>query len=239
MLFRSKYSQNNLPEYAQEDYEDLRQTLGEQGVSLPAWEDLNGAEKDVYFGRIKENTIEEREAAARAVADFRKQNSDNNLNPSEARIVNGYEEDRNAQGKLIGLQFPAWSELSNAAKLAYLGNIINNAGLQREKGFEAVANQLEAEGTHMRGVDRAKAQQLQLKGTEEERRQSAVAEAEQERAKAEETVGKGARLDDSVIMSLIAGDINAAVAGLIRTAKGIPALKVKDRKSTRLNSSHT
>jgi hypothetical protein len=228
----AKYNQKNLPEYAQEDYEDLRQTLGEEGVSLPEWGDLTAAEKDIYFGRIKENTIEEREAAARAVADFREQNSEENLSPQQQRIVNGYEEDRKAQGKLVGIEFPAWGELSNAAKLAYLGNIVNNAGTQRERGFEAIADQLEAEGTHVRGVNQAQARDLRLKGTEEERRQAAIDEAEKERALAEEAVGKGAPLDNSVVESLRAGDINGAIAGLVSTAKGIPALKVQRGEKT-------
>lgn len=228
----SKYT--NITPEMREMYDETREALKEDGVDIPEWDALTGADKDVYFDRIKRNTIEEHDEAARALSDFKEKMGamEGSLTPAQQRIVNGYDEDRGSMGKLFGMELPAWSELSPNAQLAYLSEVVNNAGLQRERGFEAVADQLEAEGTHVRGVDRATAQLLELKGTEEERRQQAVGEAEQERARAAEAAGKGMPLDDSVVLSLIAGDINGAVKGLIRTAKGLSALQVRRGEKT-------
>jgi hypothetical protein len=120
-----------------EEYDLTREAKREDGVLIPAWNDLTVDEKDTYFDNIRQNTIEEHNNAAEKLAEYRQQKSaaKENLSPQQQRLVNAYEQNREISGKLFGITFPAWNELSSEDKQVYLGQIINNAGLQQDMGF--------------------------------------------------------------------------------------------------------
>jgi hypothetical protein len=120
-----------------EEYDLTREAKREEGVLIPEWNDLTVDEKDTYFDNIRQNTIEEHNNAADKLAEYRQQKgkAKENLSPQQQRLVNAYEQNRAISSKLFGVEFPAWNELSAEDKQVYLGQIINNAGLQQDMGF--------------------------------------------------------------------------------------------------------
>jgi hypothetical protein len=137
------------------------QSLGGIKNKLPNWDkEITPVEKEVYLDNIRNNTIEEHNAAAKALLEFRRQQGvesregEGTLNRNDQRIIKGYEDNREATGKVYGFKFPAWRDLSNAAKVAYLKTVANNSGLQQDIGFAEVAQQIISENGNISSKDK-------------------------------------------------------------------------------------
>jgi hypothetical protein len=128
---------------------------------LPNWDkEITPVEKEVYLDKIRNNTPAEHEEAARALLEFRRQQGiesregEGTLNRNDQRLIKGYEDNRDATGKVYGFKFPAWRDLSNAAKAAYLRTVANNSGLQQDVGFAEVAQQITNEDRNTSATDK-------------------------------------------------------------------------------------
>lgn len=132
-----KIPQHEITAEMQEEYDLTREAKREEGVIIPAWNDLTSDEKDVYFDNIRQNTIEEHNNAAEALDAYRKKKGADKLKltPEQQRFVNAYEQNRAISSKLFGIEFPAWTDLNDDDKQVYLQQIISNAGLQQDVGF--------------------------------------------------------------------------------------------------------
>ena len=132
-----KIPQHEITAEMQEEYDLTREAKREEGVVIPAWNDLTSDEKDVYFDNIRQNTIEEHNTAADTLDAYRKKKSADKLNltTEQQRFVNAYEQNRAISSKLFGVEFPAWGDLNTDDKQVYLQQIISNAGLQQDVGF--------------------------------------------------------------------------------------------------------
>ena len=144
---------------------------------LPNWDkEITPVEKEVYLDNIRNNTIEEHNAAAKALLEFRRQQGiesregEGTLDRNEQRLIKGYEDNRDATGKVYGFKFPAWRDLSNAAKAVYLNTVANNAGLQQDVGFAEVAQQLISEDGKTSSKDK-QAQNKNIQKIQDEVRQ--------------------------------------------------------------------
>lgn len=132
-----KIPQHEITAEMQEEYDLTREAKREEGVVIPAWNDLTSDEKDVYFDNIRQNTIEEHNNAADTLDAYRKKKSADKLNltTEQQRFVNAYEQNRAISSRLFGVEFPAWGDLNDDDKQVYLQQIISNAGLQQDVGF--------------------------------------------------------------------------------------------------------
>jgi len=153
------------------------QSLGGMKNKLPNWDkEITPVEKEVYLDNIRNNTIEEHNAAAKALLEFRRQQGiesregEGTLNRDEQRLIKGYEDNRDATGKVYGFKFPAWRDLSNAAKAIYLKTVANNAGLQQDVGFAEVAQQIISEDGKTSSKDK-QAQNKNIQKIQDEVRQ--------------------------------------------------------------------
>jgi len=143
------------------DAEKELQSYGGIKNKLPNWDkEITPVEKEVYLDKIRNNTIEEHNAAAKALLEFRRQQGtesregEGTLNRNDQRIIKGYEDNRAATGKVYGFKFPAWRDLSSAAKAAYLRTVANNSGLQQDVGFAEVAQQITNEDRNTSTTDK-------------------------------------------------------------------------------------
>ena len=190
--------------------------------AIPAWENLAADEKDTYLGSLKTNpSAQDFDNAAKALASYKEQKKGSGLKPTEQRVVNGYEDSRSAYQRSLGMDLPAWGQLSPAAQAAYTSNVKNNTVAEQDIGFNAVADQLEKEGKSIRGVSRAGMETLKLKGTEQEAQAKAQERTAKERVAASEAVGKGKPVAQDVKTALENNDINGALQVLIDTGEGL------------------
>jgi hypothetical protein len=184
-------------------------------ANVPEWTKLTADEKDVFLGALKTSqSAQDFDKATKELSLYRKQKSGKKLNSTEQRVVNGYESNRNTFSKSIGIEFPKWSNLSEAAKNIYLGSVKKNTAAEQTAAFEKIADKLEEEGKGIRGVSRVGVEELKLKGAE----QVSLTKAQEELAKSladrAQAVGKGKPLPNSLIMMLITGDVNGVLKQL-------------------------
>jgi hypothetical protein len=144
---------------------------------LPNWDkEITPVEKEVYLDKIRNNTPKEHEEAARALLEFRRQQGiesregEGTLNRNDQRLIKGYEDNREVTGKVYGFKFPAWRDLSNAAKAIYLRTVANNSGLQQDVGFAEVAQQIISENGNISSRDK-QAQNKNIQKIKDEVRQ--------------------------------------------------------------------
>jgi hypothetical protein len=148
---------------------------GNKLSQLPPWSKLSAAEKDLYFSLIKYgNRPEHREAgrklqAYRALTSGRETYSKSEEDQARKerdqrreRVTNNYEYNRDAVSKYFKFEFPTWSKLSHAAKLAYLQALsekgdTNEAGVQQDYAFAKVAERLINENNKLTSKEKAKA----------------------------------------------------------------------------------
>ena len=141
---QKKYKEATTDEEA-DAISDQLEDLGPDQYFLPEWKNL---EKDIYFDSIaanrKDNIYAHRVAADELINYYKstRGRTETPLTASEQRIVKGYEDNRREASKLAGVQFPRWGDLSRDAQIAYLGQIVNNAGLQQEQAFFAAGQQI-------------------------------------------------------------------------------------------------
>jgi len=165
-----------------EEIQVAEKTLQEHGVEkarLPDWDKkMSPDEKEVYLENIRNNTIEEHNAAAQALIQYRQKQSvesregEGTVNRDERRLIKLYEDNRKATGDKYGFEFPAWNKLSKLAKVLYLRALaskpkeaggkwsINKAltGLQQDEAFGAAAQQIIKENGDLNAAEQ-KAQQ--------------------------------------------------------------------------------
>jgi hypothetical protein len=212
--------QTKTGEDVREEYELSRQAMGELGFVVPEWDKLTSDERDKYLGTLTTNpSAQDFDNAAKTLAAYREQKKGTGVKPGAQRVINGYEESRPAYQRSLGMDLPAWNELTPEAQTAYTNNVKNNTVVEQDAGFNAVADQLEQEGTSIRGVSRAGMEQLKLKASE----QSAQTRAQEELAKSladrAQAVGKGKPLSNGLIMMLLTGDVN----GVLKQLGGVKA----------------
>jgi len=209
-----------------DEYELSRQAMAEQGVTVPAWEDLTADERDKYLGSLKTSkSAADFDNATKTLAAYREQKKGSGLKPTERRIVNGYEESRAAYQRALVIDLPAWGELSPEAQAAYTANVKNNTVVEQDAGFDAVAAQLEKEGKGIRGVSREGVRNLQLKGTEEKSKVTAAERIAREAAAEASAQGKGEPISKETKAKLEAGDINGVLSDLMSGAEGLKTLR--------------
>ena len=153
------------------------QAYGGTKNKLPNWDkEITPVEKEVYLDNIRNNTVEEHNAAAKALLEFRRQQGvesregEGTLNRNDQRLIKGYEDNREITGKVYGFKFPAWRDLSNAAKAIYLRTVANNSGLQQDVGFAEVAQQIISENGDISSKDK-QAQNKNIQKIKDEVRQ--------------------------------------------------------------------
>jgi hypothetical protein len=146
---------------------------------LPNWDkEITPVEKEVYLDKIRNNTPAEHQEAAKALLEFRRQQGvesregEGTLNRNDQRLIKGYEDNRDATGKVYGFKFPAWRDLSNAAKAVYLRTVANNSGLQQDVGFAEVAQQITNEDRNTSITDKESANKNIQKIKDEVRQKS-------------------------------------------------------------------
>ena len=137
-----------------EEYNETRKELAKKDIKIPVWKSLTKGEKEFYLDHIINNTIEEHDAAGRALAGFRERNpiseaeaeKENGLSIEEQkahqRIRVGYEQGRMIASKMFGVEFPQFSDLTPEQQNIYLRESITNAGLQTDIGFEKLGENL-------------------------------------------------------------------------------------------------
>jgi hypothetical protein len=235
-----RYSKDNLPENAEELYNDTR----EENPDLPQWYKLDADEKDVYFSRIRQNSLAEHANAAKALIAYRKEKGSRaggygqeKLTPEQRRTINNYEENRGIASRMFGVQFPRWGDLSAAARNIYLEQIVNNAGLQMDVAFAKTGEQIMRERTDL--TEQQKAQELKnLQERQQEVREQAETSAEATRKRNEayeRSAGTEAflpgkskeRLPKKVVEHLRAGRLNAALQELADHLKNNPDKRAK------------
>ena len=209
-----------------EEYELSREALAGIEVSIPPWDKLTSDERDKYLGLLKTGaSAKDFDDAGKALAAYREQKKGLGLKPAEQRIVNGYEESRAAYQRSLGIDMPAWGELSQEAQTAYLDNVKKNTVAEQDAGFEAVAAQLEQEDKGIRNVSREGIKNLRLKGTEEVSKATAVQRIAKEAAAEASAQGKGEPISNETRAKLEAGDINGVLSDLISSAEGFKTLR--------------
>ena len=196
-----------------------------------AWEDLTPDEKDTYLENIRQNTIEEHRAAGQALAKYREQKGRGagyagaKLSPKEQRVANMYEQNRKTYSEQMGIEFPAWEDLSEEGRNAYLNEVATNTPIEQDFGFMELASQLEAEGKGVRGATQVDLEKAKLVGTEEVAKEAAQAETARLAAEEAEAVGKGKPLSAEIIEALREGNINYAISLLVDQAGGLKAVE--------------
>ena len=201
---------------------------GQRANTIPDWTKLNQAEKDTFLGSLKTNpSAQDYDNAIQSLAAFREQKKGAALPPAQQRVVSGYEENRPVYQRSLGIDMPAWGNLSPEAQAAYTNNVKNNTAVEQDAGFEAVATQLEQEGKGVRGVSREGVRNLQLKGTEEVSKAAAAERIAKEAAEEASAQGKGETLSKDTKAKLVAGDINGVLSDLIASSKGFKGLNLE------------
>ena len=155
-----------------EEYEETRKALLEEGINIPPWgdEELNSAAKDVYFSHIVNNTIEENMNAGRMLADYRKRMAQLDIPKEARRLVNSYENDRAAQSKLLGIQFPEWTALPADIQAIYqqaMGKA--TSGIESQVGFDAIAELVRVEKLKAKTAEEQKREKDKAKAAEEQK----------------------------------------------------------------------
>lgn len=166
---------------------------------LPNWDkEITPVEKEVYLDKIRNNTPAEHEEAARALLEFRRQQGiesregEGTLNRNDQRLIKGYEDNRDATGKVYGFKFPAWRDLSNAAKAVYLRTVANNSGLQQDVGFAEVAQQINNEDKSTSSEDKQAQNENIQKIKDEVRQKSEKLQAYYQKLRDKQTSTSGA-----------------------------------------------
>ena len=208
-------------------YDEARQEDVDADKVLPAWKDLNTAERDFYLGNIARNTYQEHLEAVNQLRSFREA-AKGEKKVGEQKIAVSYEEDRSAQSDRYELDLPRWNELPDAARAAYV-DAINKAadkkrgptGEERDAAFEKTVEALEATGQYARGVRGRTAEALKEKAQEKEAKEKATQRMAEEQAIEEREKGKGGELSPNVQTMLRRNQLTAALLELSKSAQGM------------------
>jgi hypothetical protein len=216
------------------------QTYGGIKNKLPNWDkEITPVEKEVYLDKIRNNTIEEHNAAAKALLEFRRQQGvesregEGTLNRNDQRIIKGYEDNREPTGKMYGFKFPAWRDLSNAAKAKYLRTVANNSGLQQDVGFAEVAQQITNEDTSTSTADKEATNKNIQKIKDEVRQKSEKLQAYYQKLRDEQSRTSGGmpqktdQLSNNLVQLVKEDNLNGLLDGI---AKKLDDAKVSHQK---------
>jgi hypothetical protein len=157
---------------------------------LPSWSDM-GPLKDIYFKEIRYGDYVRKQAqptradleaergappprdvamfehrkAAQAVVQALTDRSYKWLSESEKRLVNVYNDSRPHMGRMFKYAFPAWRDLSDAAKEAFKSGLVNKegktnfSGLQIDRAFTNLAENLAKEPSDKIAAEEARIKQ--------------------------------------------------------------------------------
>ena len=197
--------------------EDALQEHGPVQHLLPEYEKKFAADyKDVYFGNIKYGNKAEHRQAAKALQEYlartggREQTS---MAPQERRIVNAYEENRAEHGKMFGVSFPRWADLTNEQKQTYQNEIVNNAGQQQQVGFAKLGVKLIQDSRNMSEGEKREKQNA-IDRQEQVRRES---EAQQEKdRKTREAYERNKPFNSSLPNALVQMVMNNDLQGVLK-----------------------
>jgi hypothetical protein len=207
---------------------------------LPNWDkEITPVEKETYLDKIRKNTPKEHEEAARALMEFRRQQGiesregEGTLNRSDQRIIKGYEDNREPTGKVYGFKFPAWRDLSNAAKAAYLRTVANNSGLQQDVGFAEAAQQINNEDKSTSSEDKQAQNENIQKIKDEVRQKSEKLQAYYQKLRDEQSRTSGGmpqktdQLSNNLVQLVKEDNLNGLLDGI---AKKLDDAKVSHQK---------
>jgi hypothetical protein len=209
---------------------------------LPSWSDM-GPLKDIYFKEIRYGDYVRKQAqptradleaergappprdvamfehrkAAQAVVQALTDRSYKWLSESEKRLVNVYNDSRPHMGRMFKYAFPAWRDLSDAAKEAFKSGLVNKegktnfSGLQIDRAFTNLAENLAKEPS-----DKIAAEEARIKQENEARFEKAGKKFEtvEERVQRESTEQK-ARVSEGYVteVDVLTGEVVRRVYG--------------------------
>jgi len=207
--------------------EDALQEHGPAQRELPEYSKKFAADyKDVYFGNISAGPLEDgkrtfgsskrehQKAAAALQAYLQKTGGSHKeeLTVEKRRAVNHYEEGRGDYSKIFGVEFPAWSKLTQDQKDIFLQGMPTLAGAQQTVSFAKLASQINKDDSLLSEGEKREKQNT-IDRQEKVRRES---EEQQERDRVnreaiDRTKGSGNTLPTHVIKMVMDGNLRGVL----------------------------
>jgi len=225
------------------EIEDQLQEHGPEQRELPEYTKKFAADyKDIYFGNITAGPLvdgkitfgsskrEHQQAAAALQAYLQKTGGSHKekLTAPERRAVNQYEEGRSDYSKIFGVEFPAWSKLTQEQKDIFLKGVPTLAGAQQTVAFAKLARQLNEDNSLLSEGEKREKQNT-INRQEKVRRES---EEQQERDRQnreyiDRTKGGNNFLPNSVIKMIMDGNLRGVLEYMTDVRLGASASPAK------------
>ena len=225
------------------EIEDQLQEHGPEQRELPEYTKKFAADyKDIYFGNITAGPLvdgkitfgsskrEHQQAAAALQAYLQKTGGSHKekLTAPERRAVNQYEEGRSDYSKIFGVEFPAWSKLTQEQKDIFLKGVPTLAGAQQTVAFAKLARQLNEDNSLLSEGEKREKQNT-IDRQEKVRRES---EEQQERDRQnreyiDRTKGGNNFLPNSVIKMIMDGNLRGVLEYMTDVRLGASASPAK------------
>ena len=224
------------PDEQRELYEETREAFNETAepdAKLPAYRELTDYERRLYFQQnIARNDQTEHDKAARALSDFllEKRGETRAVGAAdpeaqkqaafEVQSKNIYNRERGAAGSKtsINYSFPAWNDLSDASRQAFMAINKNNSAQELDQAFRALKNQIRKEKAELQSREAA---------TEAEAKAKAEQRVAVEQALKKEAKGKGEPLPPNIVEALQKGDLDTVLRYLSLNAQGLKGRKYR------------
>lgn len=224
------------PDEQRELYEETREAFNETAepdAKLPAYRELTDYERRLYFQQnIARNDQTEHDKAARILSDFllEKRGETRAVGAAdpeaqkqaafEVQSKNIYNRERGAAGSKtsINYSFPAWNDLSDASRQAFMAINKNNSAQELDQAFRALKNQIRKEKAELQSREAA---------TEAEAKAKAEQRVAVEQALKKEAKGKGEPLPPNIIEALQKGDLDTALRYLSLNGQGLKGRKYR------------
>jgi len=209
------------------DIEDELQAHGPERRELPEYTKKFAADyKDIYFGSITAGPLvdgkrtfgsskrEHQQAAAALQAYLQKTGGSHKekLTAQDRRAVNQYEEGRSDYSKIFGVEFPAWSKLTQEQKNIFLKGVPTLAGAQQTVAFAKLGSQINKDDSQLSEGEKREKQNI-IDRQEKVRRES---EEQQERDRInreaiDRTKGDANTLPTNVIKMVMDGNLRGVL----------------------------
>jgi hypothetical protein len=225
------------------DIEDQLQEHGPEQRELPEYTKKFAADyKDVYFGNITAGPLvdgnrtfgssrrEHQQAAAALLAYLQKTGGSHKekLTAQDRRAVNQYEEGRSDYSKIFGVEFPAWSKLTQEQKDIFLKGVPTLAGAQQTVAFAKLGSQINKDDSQLSEGEKREKQNT-IDRQEKVRRES---EEQQERDRAnreaiDRTKGSNNTLPTHIIKMVMDGNLRGVLEYMRDVKLGTSATPTK------------
>jgi hypothetical protein len=225
------------------EIEDQLQEHGPERRELPEYTKKFAADyKDIYFGNITAGPLvdgkrtfgssrREHQQAAAALQEYLQKTGGSHkekLTAQERRAVNQYEEGRSDYSKIFGVEFPAWSKLTQEQKNIFLEGVPTLAGAQQTVAFAKLATQLNKDNSLLSEGEKREKQNT-IDRQEKVRRES---EEQQERDRAnreaiDRTKGSANTLPANVIKMVMDGNLRGVLEYMSKIPLGSEASPTK------------